>query len=188
MTLWLHALLRSHVNLNILYISTTKVLLATKLSRMVTYLEGLLPKKRLNPLTAWSCEITGQNKAIKYPIPKSLWSPNIVEWWLTDSSHAKSYKKLWPSGLARSLDKLNHRIFTTIRYMVTKLRRMVTCYERLSPIKSHNTLIMWSSEIKWQTKPIISTLAMSTDTRLVGRWLTLRRSHTDSNMIFWSCE
>ena len=154
MTLWLHALLRSHVNLNTLYISTTKVLLATKLSRMVTYLEGLLPKKWLNPLTAWSCEITWQNKAIKYPIPKSLWSPNIVEWWLTDSSHPKIYKNLWPSGLARSLDKLNHHISTTIRHMVTKLRRMVTCYERLSPIKSHNPLIMWSSEIKWQTKPI----------------------------------
>ena len=100
----------------------------------------------------------------------------------------KKLKKLWPSGLARSLDKLNHRISTTIRYMVTKLRRMVTFYERLSPIKSHNPSIMWSSEIKWQTKPIISTLAMPADTRVVGRWLTLRRSHTYSNMVFWSRE
>ena len=32
--------------------------MATKLGRMITYLDGLLPIKSCGPLITWSCEIT----------------------------------------------------------------------------------------------------------------------------------
>ena len=40
------------------YNSTTRPLMATKLDRMVTYFDGLLPIKPNDPLIASSCEIT----------------------------------------------------------------------------------------------------------------------------------
>ena len=39
-------------------ISTTSVLMATKIGRMVTYLDGLLTAKSHDPLITWSCKIT----------------------------------------------------------------------------------------------------------------------------------
>ena len=38
--------------------------MTNKLSRMVTYLEGLLPIELLNPLVMWFCKITWQTKTI----------------------------------------------------------------------------------------------------------------------------
>ena len=40
------------------YISTVRVPIATKLGRMITYLDGFLPEKSRNPLIMWSCNIT----------------------------------------------------------------------------------------------------------------------------------
>ena len=43
--------------------------LATKLDRMVTYLDGLLPIKVPDPLITWSCEIIRQTGTIISPMP-----------------------------------------------------------------------------------------------------------------------
>ena len=53
--------------------------MATKLRRMVTYLDQLAPVESHYPLITWSCEITGQTKIIS-PLPQSLWSPNSARW------------------------------------------------------------------------------------------------------------
>lgn len=45
-------------------ISTTEIPLATKLGRMVTNIQGLLPKVLPFLLVTWSCEITWQTKNI----------------------------------------------------------------------------------------------------------------------------
>ena len=42
--------------------------------------------------------------------------------------------------------------------IATKLDRLLPYPKELQPIISHDTLIMLSYEIKWQTKPIISPL------------------------------
>ena len=57
--------------------------MATKLGRMVTYLECLPPIKVLIPLVTWSCKISWQTKTIIYPLPQCLWPPNLPVWWLT---------------------------------------------------------------------------------------------------------
>ena len=41
---------------------TNLVLIATKLGRVVTYLEGILPIKQHNPLITWSWKITWETK------------------------------------------------------------------------------------------------------------------------------
>ena len=57
------SLRQDHVT-NDKHISTTRVPMATKLGRMLAYLDGLLPIKSHDPLIKWSCEIPWQTKAI----------------------------------------------------------------------------------------------------------------------------
>ena len=59
------------------YISTVRVPIATKLGRMITYLDGFLPEKSHNPLIMWSCNITWQTKIIIFLLPQFLWPPNL---------------------------------------------------------------------------------------------------------------
>ena len=77
-----HVFLRNHVT-NWKHISTAAVSMATKLGRMVTYLEGLLPIKLHDPLIACSYKITYQTKTIISPLPQYLWPPNLAGLWLT---------------------------------------------------------------------------------------------------------
>ena len=53
-----------------------------------------------------------------------------------------------------------HFISNTAMHMSTKLTKEVTYHERLLPIKSHDLLVMWSCDITWQTKTIISPLPL----------------------------
>ena len=57
--------------------------MATKLGRMVTYVEQLSPINFLNPLVMWSCNITWQTKTNMYPPPQYQWLPHLADWWLT---------------------------------------------------------------------------------------------------------
>ena len=41
-------------------------------TRMVTYLDGVLPIKSLDPLITWACKITQQTKTIIYPSTQCL--------------------------------------------------------------------------------------------------------------------
>ena len=54
--------------------------MATKLGRLITYLDGFLPIKLHDTLIIWYCKIACQTKSIISPIPQSLWSPHLVGW------------------------------------------------------------------------------------------------------------
>ena len=54
--------------------------MATKLGRMVTYLDGLLSIKSHDPLITWFCEITRQTETTISPLLECLWPPNLVGW------------------------------------------------------------------------------------------------------------
>ena len=60
------------------FISTTTMLMATKLGGMMTYLQGFLVIKSLDPLITWSCEITEQTKIIASPLRQCLRPPNLA--------------------------------------------------------------------------------------------------------------
>ena len=64
MVLWDHVTNYKH------YISSTAPIssMATKLDRMMTYLEWLLPVKSHDHMITWSCKITWQAKVIIYPL------------------------------------------------------------------------------------------------------------------------
>ena len=50
--------------------------MTTKLGRMMTYLDEILPIKSNDPLITWSCEITWQSKTIIPTLPQFLCSPD----------------------------------------------------------------------------------------------------------------
>ena len=66
-------------------ISTTRVPMATKVGRMVTYLAEFFPIKSHDPLIIWFCKIMRQTKIIISPMPQCLWPPNVAGysllWW-----------------------------------------------------------------------------------------------------------
>ena len=62
MVLWDHVTKYKH------YISSTAPPMATKLGRMMTYLDWLLPIKSHDHMITWSCKITWQTKVIIYPL------------------------------------------------------------------------------------------------------------------------
>ena len=89
------------------YNYTTRVYMVTRLGRMITYLDGLLPIKAHDPLIKWFCKIMRLTKTIVSRITWWIRSPNLVGWWHTLSdSHTESYSKLWSRDLVRSRDKL----------------------------------------------------------------------------------
>ena len=55
-----HVVLQCHVTNKNHYISSTRVLMATKLDRMVTHFERLLIIKSFYALITWSCKVTWQ--------------------------------------------------------------------------------------------------------------------------------
>ena len=57
--------------------------MATKVDKMVTYLEGLLAIKSLYTLTICFCRITWQTKIFITPLLHCLWPQNLAGWWLT---------------------------------------------------------------------------------------------------------
>ena len=77
-----HMILRHHVTRQNHCISTTTVPMAMKLSRMVTYLEGLLTSKSYNTLIKWSCNVTWQTKSIISLLSECLWPPKLTGWYL----------------------------------------------------------------------------------------------------------
>ena len=65
---------------NLKHISTTAVPMATRLGRMVTFLDVLLPIKSHDSLIMWPCEITWQTKTTISPLSECLWPPNLAGW------------------------------------------------------------------------------------------------------------
>ena len=144
-----HVVLQSHVTNKNHYISTTRVPMATKLGRTVTYFERLLTIKSFYPLITWSCKVTWQTKIIIFPQPECLWlqtwQNNDLPWWVP------TYK------VTSTFDHMVLQDHVTMS-MATKLARMVIYLDRLLIIKSCKTLITWSCKVMWQTKTITSLL------------------------------
>ena len=53
-----------------------------------------------------------------------------------------------------------HYISTIIMSLTTKRGRMVKCSEELPPMTSHNNLILWSFEVMWKVKHVLSPLVV----------------------------
>ena len=72
--------------------------------------------------------------------------------------------------------------------MATKRGRMITYLDGLLFIKSnHSLIILWSCEITWQAKTIVSSLRRCLWLPLLlGWWLTLRGSNPQNHMMLWS--
>ena len=123
--------------------------MATKLRRVVTYLDGLLSMKSHDPWITWFCEITWQTKVLTSPPLQCWWLPNLAGWW------APAYKVAWPFDhvvLRDHVTNWNDYISTIRVPMPTKLGKIVTYLDGLLSMKLHGPLITWSCEIKWQTK------------------------------------
>ena len=120
------------------------------------------------------------------PVPQCLWLPRMAGWWVTMTGpHSQSFSTLWLHGLARSHEKYNHYIFTTVVPMATKFGRTVTYLGGLPPIKLLDPSVTWSCKITWQTKIIISALPQCLwSPNLASWWLTLRGFQADSHMTF----
>ena len=57
-----HVVLQGHVTIKYHYISITRVPIATKPGRMMTFLAGLLPIMSHDPLITWPCQIRGHSQ------------------------------------------------------------------------------------------------------------------------------
>lgn len=57
--------------------------MTTKLRRVMTYHEGILPIKSHRPLISWPSVIIWHNKIIISPLTLFIWLPNFAGWWLT---------------------------------------------------------------------------------------------------------
>ena len=66
------------VNLNIT--STTRMPMATKPCRFVTFSEEPPSTKSENSVTRWSCKVTWQIDYVIFPLPQWLWLPNMAGW------------------------------------------------------------------------------------------------------------
>ena len=138
------------------HISTTTVSMATKLGRVVTYLEGLFSIKSYKAFITWPRDKT---KSIVSLLTEQLWPPNLAGWLVTLT--APTHKVTWPFDhvvLQDHMTNWNYYIFTTTVPMAAKPGRMVTYLKELLAIKSFNALITWSRKVTWQTKFILSPL------------------------------
>ena len=61
------------------YISNVVMSIATRLGRMMTYLERLMPITSHDDIIVWPWEIKGETKIIISPLPRCLLPPNLVE-------------------------------------------------------------------------------------------------------------
>ena len=117
--------------------------MATKLGRIVTYLDGLLTIESHDPLITWSCEITWKSNITISPLPQSLYLPNLARWRLVMRDFYSCYSILWSCGLARSGNKLKLLYLHYHSILATKFGRMETL-----PIKSNDHTITRFSEIR----------------------------------------
>ena len=77
-----YVVLRDYVKNYNHYISTTTASMATKLPRMVMYLDRLLIITSSKALIMWYCKFTWQTKTIISLLEECLWQPNLAKWWL----------------------------------------------------------------------------------------------------------
>ena len=136
MNLWLRRLVRSCDKFK-----TTAVPMATKLGRMMTYLEWLLPIKSHEHTIMWSCKIMSRTKIIIYPLIQcswlSIWAefsfikpPDpLILWsckgtWIILPAVSLLPQDLWPLNLKKlwlTLKKFNTAIHRTWNSLFRKI-------------------------------------------------------------------
>ena len=135
-------------------ISTTTVCMSTKLGRMVTNLQQLLP---IILLYLWLCVLErsfdrGKTYLRQHDVcDHQTWQGCAVPW--EDPIH----KVTWPLNhmvLQNHVTNQSHYISTTMMPMTTKPGRGATYHEGL-PIKLHGYIITWSCEITDKLKSYI---------------------------------
>ena len=152
---------------------------ATKLGKMTTYLEWLLPINSHDRIITWSCKIPWQSKIIIYLLTLCLWLSVLVGWQYTMRSFLPwSHQILSSCGLARSCNVMFFSccITTNTRPMATKLGKVMIYYKKLQFIKPHKLLNMWLCEVPWQIKISLSPLPQYLWLPNLGGWLHLIRS------------
>ena len=125
------------------------MLMVTKTGRMVTYHEGHLPIKLPDCLTKWPCDITWETNSPTI-------SPNDLSvTWFSDAT-------LQLNILYQSGDLpwgASTKPFNVTRSTATKRDRVVTNPKDLSPTKLQYILRMWSCDVPWQIRYVVSPLA-----------------------------
>ena len=111
-------------------ITTTRVPMATKLGRMVTYCNRFMHINSHDPLITSSCEITWPFKTTISTIWVSMATKlaRMVTWW------APAQKVIWNFNhkiLWAHMTIWNHYMSTTAMPMATKLGKLVTCHKGL---------------------------------------------------------
>ena len=81
--MWSCGLVRSHDKPKKHCISTATMLMATKQSRVMTYLEWLLPIMSHDHTITWSCNIKWKTKIIIYSLTQCLWLSILAGWGYT---------------------------------------------------------------------------------------------------------
>ena len=184
MTLWTRVLLRLRDILKPLHLQLALYLtasMATKLGRMVTNVEGLLPIIFLSPLVTWSYEITGQTKTIKSPQSPCLLHQTWQECGLPWGS--PTHKVIWSFNhvfLRDHVTNLNYYISTITVSMATNLDRLGVYNVELPCIKSQKqgSLTTWSCKVTLNISSVISLPTQSLWPPKLGRWRLIMRSFT----------
>ena len=143
----------------------TRVAMADKIGRMVTYLDGFLPIKLDDPPNLAGCWLTLRGSYPSYstlrsrglsrsrdklkplsPLPQYLWPSNLAELWLTFSGSYPYYYTFWLRGLKFVWQTKTSPLPRCL--WPPKLGRGVTYREG----KSDDRRVTWSRKTKWQTK------------------------------------
>ena len=128
--------------------------MVTKLRRMVSYLEELLPIKSYDASILWSCKVMWQTKIITPP-PECL-GPVVLPIKSHYSLITWSLEIMWQT---------NHYIFNTTVLIVHQTWQIVD-------FKLLEAVVRWSCKITWQTQTIIQSQIQSLGpTKLGGWWL-----------------
>ena len=89
-------------------------------------------------------------------LPQDLWPPYLTGSWFKVKEHLQlSYVILW-WRVKWSHDKWKSYISTSMRSTATKRDRDVALDENMLSSKSHNLLIMWTHQVTWKIKNVIS--------------------------------
>ena len=162
------------------YVTTITVPMAMKLSRMVTYLEGLLIVKLCSALIRWPCKVMWQTKIISL-LPECLWLPISVTYFerlLTIKSFITlitwSCKVTWQTKIIVYPQPYPQLYIHAYGY---KIGSILIYLHVFLPLKSHHPLITWPCKITWPTKIIISPLPQCQwPPNLLRWWYTLTDS------------
>ena len=158
--------------------------MATKLARMVTFLDGLLPTKSNDPLMMWSYKITWQTKIIISSLPQSFCPPNLV-WWLAYLDGLlplKSHEPLvtwcceitWNTKLLYlhyhhgtiiqtriTCKKICYMHDSACRWFIVKKAKMFWSYVKhfwiLAGVKNVESWLVYANKLIWIAQPHFST-------------------------------